>query len=137
AGHDYLSVGVLDISPDGRWLAWAVDHAGDERHTLRFRDLSTGEDTAEAIGDVSYGFAWAVDSHTCWYTVVDDAERPWIVRRHVVGTATNEDVEVLRTTDERFHVSVGASRSGAVAVIGAGSAVTSESHLLDTHRPDA
>ena len=38
--REYLSVGVLDVSPDGNWLAYAVDHAGDERHALRFRDLA-------------------------------------------------------------------------------------------------
>ena len=112
-----------------------MDHAGDERHSLRFRDLDTGVDADEVITDVSYGFAWAADSRTCWYTVVDDAERPWIVRRHVVGTPPDDDVEVHRETDERFHLTVGASRSGAVAVIGAGSAITSESLLLDAHQP--
>jgi len=132
-GHGYLSVGVLDVSPDGLRLAYAVDHDGDERHELRFRDLVTGGESTETITDVSYGFAWAADSRTCWYTVVDDAERPWIVRRHVVGTDPSTDVEVYREDDERFHVSVDASRSGDVVVISAGSAITSESRLLDAH----
>lgn len=136
-GHDYLSVGVLDVSPDGTRMAYAVDHAGDERHELRFRDLTTGDDDAEAIPDTSYGFAWAADSRTCWYTVVDDSERPWMVRRHEIGTDPATDVEVYREDDERFHVSVGASRSGDLAVIHAGSAITSESHLLDAHHPGA
>ncbi|MEZ5138222.1 MAG: prolyl oligopeptidase family serine peptidase [Acidimicrobiales bacterium] len=43
---------------------------------------------------------------------------------------TRPDVRVFHEADERFHVSVGSSRSGDVAVIGAGSAVTSESWLL-------
>ena len=134
-GHDYFSLGVLDVSPDGRRLAYAVDHDGDERHLLRFRDLTTGHETEESIDDVSYGFAWGADSSTCWYTVVDDAERPWIVRRHVVGTDPAADVEVFREDDERFHVSVDASRSGDLVVISAGSAITSEAWLLDAHEP--
>ncbi|MCU1453310.1 MAG: family peptidase [Acidimicrobiales bacterium] len=136
-GTPYLSLGVLDVSPDGAMLAYAVDHEGDERHQLRFRDLSTGDDHPEAIDDASYGFAWAADSATCWYTVVDEAERPYAVRRHTVGTDPATDVEVFREDDERFHVSVGAARSGAVAVIGADSAVTSEAWLLDAHEPTA
>ncbi len=134
---EYLGIGVLEVSPDGDRLAWAVDRAGDERHTLRFRDLTTMEDGAEAIDDVSYGFAWAADSATCWYTVLDAASRPDRVLRHVVGTDPAADVEVVVEPDERFHLSVGASRSGAVAVIGAHSAVTSESLLLDAHAPEA
>jgi oligopeptidase B len=132
---EYLGIGVLDVSPDGNWLAYAIDRAGDERHALRFRDLRTGAESTETVDDVSYGFAWAADSATCWYTLDDDAHRPHRVLRHQVGTDPATDVEVFRDDDERFHVSVGASRSGAVAVISAGSAITSESWLLDAHQP--
>lgn len=133
---EYLGLGVLDVSPDGNWLAYAIDRAGDERHALRFRDLRTGEEATETVEDVSYGFAWAADSATCWYTLDDDAHRPDRVLRHAVGTDPSADAEVFRDDDERFHVSVGASRSGAVAVISAGSAITSESWLLDAHDPE-
>jgi oligopeptidase B len=133
----YLGIGVLDVSPDGRWLAYALDHEGDERHLLRFRDLTTGEDRPESIPDVAYGFAWAADSATCWYTLQDDASRPNRVLRHVVGTDPTGDVEIYRDDDERFHVSVAPSRSQAVIVLSSDSAVTSESHLLDAHDPTA
>ena len=132
---EYLGLGVLDVSPDGRWLAYAVDRTGDERHSLRFRDLTDGTEASETIEDVSYGFAWAADSRTCWYTTIDEAERPHQVWRHEVGTGRDADVRAFEEPDERFHVSVGASRSGDVAVISAGSAVTSESWLLDAHAP--
>lgn len=145
---EYLGLGILDVSPDGNRLAYAVDRTGDERHQLRFRDLTTlggaaDSDPAgstggvgEAIEGVAYGFAWAADSETCWYTVQDDASRPHRVLRHRIGTDPSDDVEVFREDDERFHVSVGPSRSGAIAVISSGSAITSESWLLDCHDPD-
>jgi oligopeptidase B len=142
-GHDHLGLGVLDVSPDGNWLAYAVDHEGDERHDLRFADLrplAQGrpmQDAGEVITGVAYGFAWAADSATCWYTLQDDAFRPDRVLRHVVGTDPEGDVEVFHEPDERFHVGVGASRSGTLAVISAGSAVTSESWLLDATEPTA
>ena len=132
---EYLGIGVLDVSPDGHWLAYAIDRAGDEHHALRFRDLRDGTEAPETVADVSYGFAWAADSATCWYTLDDEAHRPDRVLRHAVGTDPGTDIEVFRDDDERFHVSVGASRSGAVVVISAGSAVTSESWLLDAHQP--
>ncbi|MCB0976958.1 MAG: S9 family peptidase, partial [Acidimicrobiales bacterium] len=131
----YLGIGVLDVSPDGNWLAYALDFDGDEHHDLRFRDLRTGQDSTESIGGVSYGFAWAADSGTCWYTLQDDAYRPNRVLRHVVGTDPADDVEVFRDEDERFHVSVAPSRSRAVVVVSSDSAVTSESWLLDAHDP--
>jgi oligopeptidase B len=134
---EYLGLGVLDVSPDGRRLAYAIDRSGDERHELRFRDLATGEESTETVPEVAYGFAWAADSATCWYTVQDEASRPHQVLRHVVGTDPAADVEVFREDDERFHLHVVPSRSLAVAVISAGSAVTSESWLLDAHDPGA
>jgi len=134
---EYLGLGVLDVSPDGNHLAYAIDRDGDERHDLRFRDLRDGTESPETIEGVSYGFAWAADSATCWYTVVDDAQRPHEVRRHVVGTAQDDDVLVFHEADERFHLSVGSARSGWVAVITAGSAITSETWLLDAHDPVA
>ncbi|MFC7484383.1 hypothetical protein ACFQX7_36180 [Luedemannella flava] len=36
----YVSLGVREVSPDGRLLAYAFDTTGDEIFTLRFRDLS-------------------------------------------------------------------------------------------------
>ena len=134
---EYLGLGVLDISPDGNWLAYAIDREGDERHALRFRDLRDGHEAPETIDAVSYGFAWAADSRTCWYTLDDDAHRPDRVLRHEVGTEPDADVEVFRDDDERFHLHVAPSRSGAVAVISAGSAITSESWLLDATEPTA
>ena len=87
--------------------------------------------------DVSYGFAWAADSATCWYTLQDETSRPDRVLRHVVGTSADADVQVFHEPDERFHLHVAGSRSQAVAVISSGSAITSESWLLDTHEPTA
>jgi oligopeptidase B len=137
ADGDYLGLGVLDVSPDGNLLAYAVDRSGDERHDLLVRDLRTGEDVGVTIGEVSYGFAWAADSQTFWYTLQDDASRPNRVLRHRVGTDPGEDALVLQEDDERFHVSVHGSRSQAVAVVSIGSAVTSEAWLLDTAVPEA
>ena len=42
-GHDFFSLGAASISVDGHTLAFSVDVVGDERYTLRFKDLRTGE----------------------------------------------------------------------------------------------
>ena len=38
-GQAYLHVANLDVSPDHRWLAFAVDTSGAERYDLRFRPV--------------------------------------------------------------------------------------------------
>lgn len=134
-GHPYLSLGVADISPDGWLLAYAVDHDGSEQHTLRIRDLRTGDDLPVAIGNVSYGFAWAADSAGFVYTTLDPAQRPWRVHSHFLGADPTgaDDALLLEEPDDRFWVGVGASRSGDLIVIDVGSAITSELHLIDAH----
>lgn len=132
---EYFALGVLDVSPDGHQLAYAIDRDGDERYELRFRDLRTGEDHGGVIADVSYGFAWAADSRTCWYTLQDDMSRPDRVLIHRIGDRSDEDVVIFAEDDDHFHVSVGPSRSRDVVAIVAQSAVTSETWLLDAHQP--
>lgn len=57
----YLALGALAISPDGRLLAFSTDLTGDERYTLRCRDLASGEDVGPAIPQVlDRGMVWAI-----------------------------------------------------------------------------
>ena len=42
-GHDFFSMGAASVSVDAHTLAYSVDVRGDERYTLRFKDLRTGE----------------------------------------------------------------------------------------------
>jgi len=138
AGRGYLALGVADVSPDGTLLAYSVDHDGDEEHLLQVKDLTTGELRPVAIPGTSYGFAWAADNRTCFYTTLDAAQRPWRVHRHVLDVDPPDgsaDVVVHQEDDERFFVSVGLSRSGDLVSISAGSSVTSEVWLIDAHAP--
>ena len=87
AGPSYLEDGILEVSPDGRWLAWSVDLEGDEVYALRFRDLATGRDLEEVVPRTYYGGAWSADSGSFLYTVHDESYRPFQVWRHVLGTS--------------------------------------------------
>lgn len=137
AGHDYSRVGAAAVSPDGALLAWAVDHEGDEAHVLRIRDLTTGLDSAPLTSTGSYSVAWAADSATVFYTTLDAAQRPWQIWRHRLGAPPGADVLVIEEPDERFFLHVETSRSGRWIVLAAGSAITSEVHLLPANDPTA
>lgn len=138
-GHEYLSLGAADVSPDGWLLAYSVDHDGSEEHELRVRDLRTGEDLDMAVPGTSYGVAWSADSSSLLYTTLDPARRPWRVHTHHLGSdpAGGEDSLVLEEPDDRFWVGLAPSRSGDLIVIDVSSAVTSEVHLVDAHAPEA
>ncbi|WP_293305929.1 S9 family peptidase [Mycolicibacterium sp.] len=135
-GHDYFSVGAASVSPDGAVLAYSVDVVGDERYTLRFKDLRTGELYPDSVSGIAAGVTWATDNATTYYTTVDDAWRPDTVWRHRLGAA-EPDEQVFHEPDQRFWVAVGRSRSNAYIVIVAGSAVTSEIRLAEAGDPAA
>ncbi|KKK06976.1 S9 family peptidase [Micromonospora sp. HK10] len=135
AGHDFFALGAFDVSPDGRWLAYSTDHSGDERFTLRIKDLSTGEVLSDEIPDTFYGTAWSTDASTLFYVTVDDAWRPDRVWRHAVGTPSSEDVVVHQEDDERFWVGVELTRSERFVVIDIHSKITSEVRVIPAGNP--
>ncbi len=130
AGHAYLRYGVCNPSPDGRYVAYSVDFAGDETFELRFRDTVSGDDLPERIPRTQYGSAWSSDSSALFYTVHDAAHRPCRVYRHVIGTDPDADAVVYEEDDERFHLNLSATRSGRWIVISSESRDTTEQWLI-------
>ncbi len=63
-GHDFFALGAATVSLDGNILAYSVDVKGDERYTLRFKDLRTGDLYDDQIVDIGAGATWAADNHT-------------------------------------------------------------------------
>src|SRR5215470_14365939 len=136
-GHEFFSLGAFRTSPDQRWLAYSTDFAGNERFTLRIKDLATGVTLPDEIPDTYAGCAWSLDGSTVFYTTVDEAWRPYRVWRHRIGTPAAEDTMVFEETDEKFHVYVGLSRSEQHLMIRSSSVLTSEVWLLDASAPSA
>ncbi len=134
-GHDFFSMGASSVSPDGRLLAYSTDTTGDERFTLRVKDLSTGELLPDQVVGIGYGATWDLAGEHLFYTTVDEAWRPEKVWRHHIGTDPGEDVVVHHETDERFWIGVGRTRSERFLVLAIGSKTTSEYHLLDAADP--
>ncbi|MFD6447443.1 S9 family peptidase [Promicromonospora sp. NPDC060204] len=134
-GHEFFALGSLDVSDDGTRLLYATDTAGDERYTLRVRDLATGEDLRDEVRDTAPGAMFTPDGEHVFYLTVDDAWRPWRVWRHQLGAPGSDDVLVFEEPDERYWVGVGLSRSKKYLQIELGSKVTSESWLLEADDP--
>jgi oligopeptidase B len=133
----FFSLGAFDVSPDGNLLAYSTDFAGDERFTLRIKDLVTGAAAADEIPGTFYGCAWSADASVLFYVTVDDAWRPYRVWRHRVGTPVADDVVVIEENDQRFNVGVGLTRSERYVAITIASSLTSEVWLLDAATPTA
>jgi oligopeptidase B len=135
-GHEYFALGAATGSPDGNVLAYSVDVVGDERYTLKFKDLRTGEMYDDTIVGIGSGATWAADNRTLYYKTVDDAWRPDTVWRHRLGSGLPAE-KVYHEPDERFWLSVGRTRSDKFIFISAGSSVTSEVQYGDALDPKA
>ncbi len=133
-GHDYFSLGASSVTVSGRLLAFSTDTSGDERFTLRVKDLDTGELLDEVIENVFYGATWVGEEYL-FYTRVDDAWRADSIWRHKIGTDPSEDVRVFYEEDERFNVGVGGSRSEKYVFIETSSKITTETWVLEQDNP--
>ena len=76
-GHKFFSIGVFAVSPNHRYLAYSTDTTGSETYTIQIKDLKTGQLFPEKIPNTYYSMAWANDNRTFFYTVLDDAKRPY------------------------------------------------------------
>jgi oligopeptidase B len=132
-GHEVFAVGDVDVSPSGDLLLWSSDTAGEELYSARFRDLTSGDELPDVLEDVA-SVCW-IDDHHVAYTVLDDSWRPYLLRRHTLGTPVDQDVDILREADERFWLSAGRSGDDRWLVIDSASKASSEVHLLDVSTP--
>ncbi len=129
-GTEFFSLGSFDVSDDGRLMLFGVDVAGDERYTIRVRDLETGAELGDEIPGTSSGAEFSPDGTSIIYSTVDDAWRPDTLWRHVVGTPVADDVKLFHEPDERYWLGGGFTRSEKYLVIGLGSSITSEVWLV-------
>ena len=153
-GLEFFEVANLAVSPDHGWLAYATDTTGGEIFDLTFRRLDdrrlddTHQDAGpvqtrpeggpiETVPDTYYGLAWAADNATVFYTRVDEAQRPYQLWRHRLGTDPATDTLVLYEPDERFTLSVGRTKDGVYVVVALQSNTTSEVWVIPADRPTA
>jgi oligopeptidase B len=102
-GLEFSELGVFEVSPNHELLAYSHDIVGDEDYTIYIKNLKTSELLADQIPNTYYSLEWANDSQTFFYTIIDEAHRPYKVLRHRIGD-TGPDVEVFHEKDERFNV---------------------------------
>jgi len=134
---EYYHVGSWEISQDNHLLAWAEDTNGRRQYTVRFLHLQTGELLPDVIYGTSGDIIWADDNKTVFY-IENDPETLLTtqVKRHILGTETEQDDLVYTEPDTSFYINLSRSRDDRYLVIGLHSTVSSEiRYALATH-PD-
>ncbi|MBS9478802.1 S9 family peptidase [Ancylobacter radicis] len=134
-GKAYFQFGDARQSPDHALYAWTADEAGSEYYTLRIRDIATGADRADEIGETTGDVLWSADGQYIFYIRRDPEHRPSFVYRHRLGTDPGEDVLIYEEPDKGFFVSLGQTQSGRFGLVSCGDHDTSEIWLIDRHDP--
>lgn len=134
-GHEYFSLGVFQVSPDHRYLAYSVDTSGAEEFTLYIVDLNT-QQVQDTIPGTYYSVEWANDNRHLFYTTLDAAHRPYRFYRHVLGSNAAQDTLLYEEKDERFNAAIAKTASDSYLLFHLESLTTSESHYLNANQPE-
>ncbi|MCI9889423.1 S9 family peptidase [Micrococcales bacterium 31B] len=130
AQHEFYSLGGLSISDSGRYAAIATDIVGDERYTIRVKDLETGEFLADEIENTSGGGVFSADAQDLYYVVNDESWRPYRAYRHRIGTPTSDDELLYEESDQGLWMGIGRSASKRYFEIHSGCSEFSETRLF-------
>ncbi|MBI4850689.1 MAG: S9 family peptidase [Acidobacteria bacterium] len=133
-GLKFISLGDIDISPDGKKLAYSTDTNGFRQYKMFIKDLETGKtfpETRERITSIQ----WANDNKTVFY-VTEDAQtkRANQLYRHILGQ--EKDDLVYEEKDELYGLGVYQSSSKAYIFATSSSSTTSESRYLRSDDPN-
>jgi oligopeptidase B len=129
-GQPFFSIGGTAVTVDGNLYAYAVDNSGDERFTLRMKDLRTGEMLPDVIENVFYGVSFSPDGSRIFYTVVDDSWRPYQVKAHILGTPVDQDAIIYQEDDAAMWLGFELSADRRHLVLSIGCSEYSETRLL-------
>src|SRR5690606_16563639 len=136
-GESYFHLAGINVSPDNKLAAFAVDNVSRRIYTIRIKSLETGEILSDKIEGATGGSSWANDNKTLFYTGKDDQTlRSDKVYKHKLGASQNEDEMVYHEIDDTFNTFVYKEISQKYLIIGSSSTMTTEFQILEANNPD-
>ncbi|HEX9736152.1 MAG TPA: S9 family peptidase [Thermoanaerobaculia bacterium] len=136
AGHEFFSLGGLQVSSGQNLLTYAVDTVGRRFYTVRVKDLATGELLPDTLADVTGNVAWAGDDRTVFYGKQHpETLRSYRIYRHVLGTDPAADELVYEEADETFSTYVFKTDSKKYLIIASSHTLSDEYRYLDAADP--
>lgn len=136
-GHSYFQLAGINVSPDNKLAAFAIDTVSRRKYTIQIKNLETGEIYPQKIELTTGGSTWANDNKTLFYTRKDPQTlRSDKIFRHKLSSNPEQDVLVYTEEDETFNTYIYKTKSDKYLVIGSGSTMTSEFQILDANNPE-
>ncbi|OAV45904.1 S9 family peptidase [Lewinella sp. 4G2] len=133
--HDFYNVGGMSISDDNRYLAYGEDTISRRIYTIRIKDLETGHYLPDVIPNTTGGGVWSADGKYLFYSIKDEALRPYKIMRHEIGQAPQDDVVIFEEKDETFRAFVYRGKSRKYIIIGSAQTVSNEYQLIPADKP--
>lgn len=135
-GHAYFQLAGINVSPDNKMAAFAIDTVSRRNYTIQIKNLETGEIYPQKIEMTTGGSTWANDNQTLFYTRKDaQTLRSDKIYRHSFGSNPSDDVMVFNEEDDTFRTFVFKTKSDEYLVIGSVSTLTSEFSILNADTP--
>ncbi len=141
------SLADYSISPDGRYVAYAVSDGGSDWDTWHLREVETGRDLPDLIGDTKFtGVSWLPDASAFYYSRYPkgadgkgDDQQQVSVYRHVLGAPQADDELAYSIADNPRHNPYGiVTEDGHWLVFVVSYGFDSNAiHLRDLSKPDA
>ncbi|WP_116124464.1 S9 family peptidase [Lewinella sp. IMCC34183] len=133
--YDYYHVGGMAVSDDNRYVTYGEDTISRRIYTIHIKDMLTGQNLPDQIPNTTGGSVWSADGKYVFYSVKDEALRPYKIMRHELGTAPQDDVTIYEETDETFRAYVYRSKSRKYIIIGSAQTVSTEYRVLPADDP--
>ncbi|MHA1396611.1 MAG: S9 family peptidase [Candidatus Heimdallarchaeaceae archaeon] len=132
--YKYYKLQTFQISPNQKMLAYSIDNTGYEKFIIEIKNLETGETTSTGIENIGWNFEWA-DDKTIYYTIRDEAQRPYALKRHVLGSSVKEDKVIFEEEDIERRLSLWKSKDQKYLFLNSESTTSSEVRFLDLSNP--
>ncbi|MDQ7825790.1 MAG: S9 family peptidase [Candidatus Eremiobacteraeota bacterium] len=134
-GRSFCALGAYEPSPDHSKLLYSVDFSGNETYTICVKDLERGVLLPDELEATAGNCQWGGDGGSFYYTVHDDAHRPFRLYRHFLGTPRADDELLYEEGEKAFNLFISRSRSGRFLLLDIAANDTSETRYIDFLQP--
>ena len=137
-GHNFfnLSFNGTMVTPDNKWLCYAVDIEGRNNFNIHFVNINTKKEIEHKILNTSGNIQWANNSKTIFYIKNDNitllADK---VYRHNLNSK-NKDSLVYELEDKSYYIGLGKTKSLKYIIIAGSSTLANDYLILDADKPN-
>ena len=109
-GLEYFALGAGTVSSDNNILAYSEDVVSRRMYTVKFKNLTTGENYKDEITGTSGSVVWSNDSTTVYYIEKNpETLLGYKVMKHTLGTSQADDVVIYEEKDNTFYTDISKS----------------------------